>query len=161
MVWPEECRRGWSGYARLVRRRLTELTERIVFVCLCFIVKMTSAHSLVSAVDELISITTVLTTGYEHDESEFLKFVAIQEKWRKKWQAAQQSCSQLQWRVFELSEANNSLEVQLKHARSMAETEMRKRQRAESQVEYLVRGINIYSSNVTDYRLEYAILHAT
>ena len=122
---------------------------------------MTSAQSLVSAVDELISITTVLTTGYEHDESEFIKFVIHQEECRTKWQAAEQNSFQLQRRVSELSEATNSLQVKLKHARSMVETEMSKRQRAESQVEYLVRGINIYLSDVIECRLEHPILHAT
>ena len=100
---------------------------------------MASAQSLVTTIDELMSTTTVLMTGYEHDESEFIKFVLNQEECRKKWQAAENRVAQLERRMPELSEANNSLEVKLKHARSMAQTEMMKRLRAESQMEYQVR----------------------
>lgn len=113
---------------------------------LCCIVTMAAAQSLVTAIDELVSITTVVTTGYEHDESEFIKFVQNQEECRKKWQVAERRASdlsevnnQLERRVSELSEGNNSMSVQLKHARSMVHAEMTKRQRAEGQMEYLVR----------------------
>ncbi|XP_065839851.1 rac GTPase-activating protein 1-like [Oscarella lobularis] len=111
---------------------------------------MASPTGLLSYFDEMMRVMSVLTTGYEHDEAEFIKFVENQELCRQAWNRCEIQFAGVERDKSRLHDACESLEIKLKHARSLADDEMKKRMRVETQMQHLERQVALIRELLCD-----------
>jgi len=103
--------------------------------------------SVVSAYDDLIRNTTVLTAGCEE---KFLRFVDASEVSRQKWEQAELECQRLNLELAKCSQGIFTLEQKLQHARLMLDTEWKLRKKAESQRDKLAGQLQVLRQLVMD-----------
>ncbi|XP_013780451.2 rac GTPase-activating protein 1-like [Limulus polyphemus] len=94
--------------------------------------------SLVAQFDDLCRYSGVLMCG---NESEFLAFVRNQNEKRTQNLASVKEIQRLKRDLTKAKEENNTLETKLKHAKSLIDTEMKKRMKAEADRSSLERQI--------------------
>ena len=105
------------------------------------------SSAVIKKYDELVRCTNVLTEGIE---LEFHKFVAHQEKCRKKWHKAEEENHETKKYMAKYKADKDTLEVKLKMARHQLDTEMKKRLKAEQSVEHMARQLQLIKELLLD-----------
>ena len=106
-----------------------------------------SSSAVIKKYDELVRCTNVLIEGIE---LEFHKFVAHQEKCRKKWHTAEEENHETKKYMAIYKADQDTLEVKLKMARHQLDIEMKKRLKAEQSVDHMARQLQLIKELLLD-----------